>query len=94
MKTNEMNRISRPTSVPVELPRRKPVHELRLGVIKAAIWENMAGETVRYNVTFSRIYKDEAEWKSSDTLAETTYWSWLKWRISAILDLHGAKTDR
>ena len=36
-------------------------------MIKAAIWENNVGDTLRYNVTFSRIYKNEVEWKTSDT---------------------------
>ena len=40
---------------------------MRLGVIKAAIWENTVSDVVRYNVTFSRIYKDETEWKTSDS---------------------------
>jgi len=47
-------------------PRKKPVQDLRLGMIKAAIWENIVGDIVRYNVTFSRIYKDENEWKTSE----------------------------
>ena len=38
----------------------KPVHELRMGVVKAAIWENANGNgAVFYNVTFSRLYKDD-----------------------------------
>ena len=38
-----------------------------MGYIKAAIWENSVSDIVRYNVTFSRIYKDQAEWKASDS---------------------------
>ena len=49
-----------------ESPRKKPAHEVRLGLIKAAIWENTVGDTLRYNVTFARIYKTETEWKTSD----------------------------
>ena len=67
MNTNPTNRISTPTNVVADVPRKKPAHELRLGLIKAAIWENTVGESHRYNVTFARIYKNEAEWKSSDT---------------------------
>lgn len=47
--------------------KSKPVHEVRLGAIKAAIWENLVGETTRYNVTVTRIYKDGDEWKNSDS---------------------------
>ena len=40
-----------------------------MGLIKAAIWENTAGDILRYNVTFSRVYKDkdDAQWKTSET---------------------------
>lgn len=46
--------------------KQKPIHELRLGAIKAAIWRN---ETtgVRYNVTLTRLYRDGEQWKSTDT---------------------------
>ncbi len=47
---------------------RKPVHELRLGRLKAAIWENPTDSGVRYNVTIARLYKDDAgSWKSTDS---------------------------
>src|SRR5438046_2999695 len=68
MNTNQTNRISAPSPAVADAPRKKPVHELRLGLIKAAIWENTVGDNLRYNVTFARIYKNEAEWKTSDTL--------------------------
>ncbi len=45
----------------------KPVHELRIGAIKAAIWKNDVTGGVRYNVTFSRLYRDEDQWKSTDS---------------------------
>ena len=58
--------MSAPRTAVAEAPRKKPVHELRLGLIKAAIWENTVGDNLLYNVTFARIYKKEAEWKASD----------------------------
>ena|SRR5438874_12338749 len=67
MKTHELNRIPPRPAVPADSPRKKPAHEVRLGVIKAAIWENMVGDILRYNVTFSRVYKDNGEWKTSET---------------------------
>ena len=67
MKTNQINRVSSPGPALADTPRKKPVHDVRLGLIKAAIWENTVGDIVRYNVTFSRIYKDETEWKTSET---------------------------
>ena len=36
-----------------------PLKTLRLGRIKAAIWENGADERVFFNVTFARTYMDE-----------------------------------
>ena len=45
----------------------KPVNEVRLGRIKAAIWENETPNGPRHNVTLQRIYKDGEEWKTSDS---------------------------
>ncbi len=36
-----------------------PVKTLRLGRIKAAVWENSADQRTFYNVTFARTYLDE-----------------------------------
>jgi len=51
------------------MPKDKPIHEVRLGAIKAAIWKNDTANGVRYNVTLSRIYKDreDNQWKSTDS---------------------------
>ena len=46
----------------------KPIHEVRIGTIKAAVWKNeINGGIVRYNVTFSRVYRDQDQWKSTDS---------------------------
>ena len=45
----------------------RPVHEVRLGRIKAAIWENETQTGLRHNVTVQRIYKDGDDWKTSDS---------------------------
>ena len=47
----------------------KPVEEVRVGTVKAAIWPNPTESgAVRYNVTFSRIYKDaDGNWKSTSS---------------------------
>ena len=44
---------------------KAPVHEVRLGRIKAAIWENTTEHGVRHNVTVTRLYKDGNQWKDS-----------------------------
>jgi hypothetical protein len=46
---------------------KKPVHEVRLGAIKAAIWANETEKGVRHNVTFQRLYKEGDDWRSSDS---------------------------
>jgi hypothetical protein len=43
----------------------KPVHEIRLGLIKAAIWHNMTRAGERYNVTLIRLYRNGDVWKES-----------------------------
>ena len=43
----------------------KPVAELRIGAVKATVWENEVGGITRHNVTFSRIYRDGDQWKTS-----------------------------
>jgi hypothetical protein len=43
------------------------MHEIRLGAIKAAIWENGTVNGTRYNVTISRLYKDGDTWKRTES---------------------------
>jgi hypothetical protein len=45
----------------------KPVHEIRLGGVRAAIWENDASGVARHNVTFSRSYQRDEEWRNTQT---------------------------
>ena len=47
--------------------KTKPIHEVRLGAIKAAVWKNDTSNGVRYNTTFVRLYKDGEEWKRTDS---------------------------
>ncbi len=49
------------------MSNNKPVHEIRMGRIKAAIWENATQNGPRHNVTLVRIYKDGNQWKTSDS---------------------------
>jgi hypothetical protein len=50
------------------MEKRKPIHEIRLGKVRAAIWENGAdNDRVRYSVTFSRLYKDGNQWRDSSS---------------------------
>lgn len=45
----------------------KPVHEIRMGRIRAAIWKNDTSSGTRHNVTIERLYKDGEEWKSTSS---------------------------
>ncbi|WP_417377290.1 hypothetical protein [Gimesia maris] len=48
-------------------PAKRPVHEVRMGRIKAIIWENETREGIRHNVSLTRIYKDGETWKDSSS---------------------------
>ena len=52
--------------------KARPVREVRLGRIRAAIWENETQNGTRHNVTFSRLYKDGDEWKDSTSFGRVT----------------------
>ena len=46
--------------------KQKPVKEVRLGRIRAAIWANQTeGRDIWFNVTVSRLYKDGDQWKDT-----------------------------
>ncbi len=47
------------------MAKQKPAHEIRLGRIKATIWENETEQGTRYNVNVNRLYKDGDEWKQT-----------------------------
>jgi hypothetical protein len=44
----------------------RPVHEIRLGRIRASVWTNEStGQDVWFNVSISRLYRDGNEWKTT-----------------------------
>lgn len=47
--------------------KSKPAHQIRLGAIKAAVWKNNTEVGVRYNVTFTRLYKQGEQWASTES---------------------------
>ena len=48
--------------------KQKPIQEVRIGNIKAALWQNQTDNGTRFNVTFQRIYRDEQnKWQSTDS---------------------------
>ena len=48
-------------------PKQQPAHEIRMGAIRATIWENQTTNGTRFNVTVSRLYKDGEEWKQTES---------------------------
>ncbi len=48
--------------------KKRPVHEVKLGRIRAAIWANQTEDSdTWFNVTISRLYKDDGEWRDADS---------------------------
>lgn len=47
----------------------KPIHEVRIGKVKAVIWANQTENGIRHNVTLRRIFKRDsnAQWEQSDS---------------------------
>jgi hypothetical protein len=46
----------------------RPIEEVRIGSVKAAIWKNETENGTRYSVTFQRIYRDDQNrWRSTDS---------------------------
>lgn len=43
----------------------RPVHVVRYGAIKAAVWLNQTASGPIHNVTLSRSYKDGEEWRET-----------------------------
>lgn len=46
---------------------QRPVNEIRLGRIKAAIWRNETESGPRFNVTLARVYKTDDGWESTES---------------------------
>ena len=68
LNTSESTQLQRRTIV-AKSEANKPVHEIRMGRVKAAIWENeIQGGGIRHNVTVQRIYKDDQQiWQTTDS---------------------------
>lgn len=45
----------------------KPVKVIRIGPLSVSIWERLHEDTTFYTVSCSRSYKDQEEWKYSDS---------------------------
>src|SRR5690349_4876707 len=47
--------------------RTRPIHVIRLGALRAAIWANRLPSGIVHNVTVSRTYRVGEEWKESSS---------------------------
>jgi hypothetical protein len=47
----------------------RPVHEIRMGRIKAAIWRNENETGTWFSITITRIYKTESGWETSNSFS-------------------------
>lgn len=49
---------------------RRPVHEVRFGNVKAAVWENRNQNGTWHSVSLSRSYKDGDAWRNVDSFGK------------------------
>ena len=54
--------------------KQKPVHTVRHGNVKAAIWENAGKSGAFYRVSFTRSYKDGDAWKDTTSYGLFDIW--------------------
>ena len=45
--------------------KQKPIHEIRLGRVRATIWENSGEKGIYPKVTFSKLYKKDDKWQDT-----------------------------
>jgi hypothetical protein len=43
----------------------KPVHEERLGTVKAVVWGNETDKGTFHRVTFAKLYKKDGQWNDT-----------------------------
>jgi len=52
----------------MKMSDNQPIHEIRLGHVKCAIWANeVKPNVIRYNTKVSRLYRDGQTWATTDT---------------------------
>lgn len=55
--------------MPAEKIKTRPIHEIRFGRIRAAIWENSGEHGTRYNTTVCRCYKSDEGWRETQSFS-------------------------
>lgn len=71
--------------------KKRPVHEVRIWPVKAAIWRNEGSNGPWHGVTFERLYGDGEEWNRRQVLVMMIF---LCWRNSRIKSTHGWSSRR
>ena len=49
------------------MTNNKPIHQLKEGRVRAAIWPTGSGGAHGYSFTFERLYKQKESWKSASS---------------------------
>ena len=62
---NTRNRMNTTSNNPAN--SKPPIHTVRFGSVKAAIWQNETSNGHMYNVTVSRTYRDGEQFKDSSS---------------------------
>ena len=76
-----------------EETKSKPIAEVRLGSIKAAIWKNDTEAGTRHSVTFERLYRDGISWKSTTSFGKDDLLVLAKVADLAHSKIHELKTE-
>ncbi len=68
MGKKENGTVLQPPREPATPRKEKPVHEVRIGRIKATIWLNQTESGARHNVQLRRLFKrdESSQWEASD----------------------------
>jgi hypothetical protein len=54
------------------MTNQKPVKEIRLASVRAAIWQNqLENGRVMHSVTFSRLYKEDGAWRDASSFGRS-----------------------
>ena len=54
--------------------KQKPIHEIKLGAVRASIWKNESEKKKPfYSVSIARLYKSGSDWKTSSSFSEKDF---------------------
>lgn len=54
------------------MTNQRPIHEIKLGCVRAAIWQNeLESGRVMHSVSFSRLYKEDGVWHDATSFGRS-----------------------